>query len=246
MKENKYDDAIFFEQYKNMSRSTQGLSGAGEWHVFQKMFPPLTGRRVLDLGCGFGWHCAFAADRGASLVVGTDLSENMLAEARKRNARPVIEYRQVAMEDICFPDASFDVVISSLAFHYVQDFPAMCNRIFRLLTPGGDFLFSVEHPIFTAQGPQRWHCDADGNPLHWPVDNYFREGLRSANFLGETVQKYHRTLTTWLNSVLLSGFSLKEIIEPVPSEEMLATIPDMEQERRRPMMMLISAKKERL
>ena len=54
MKENKYDNNRFFSQYSQMSRSVDGLKGAGEWHVLQKMLPDFTGKRVLDLGCGFG------------------------------------------------------------------------------------------------------------------------------------------------------------------------------------------------
>ena len=74
MKENKYDDEIFFNQYSQMSRSVDGLKGAGEWHVLQKMLPDFQGKRVLDLGCGFGWHCRYAVEHGASHVVGIDLS----------------------------------------------------------------------------------------------------------------------------------------------------------------------------
>lgn len=42
-------------------RSVEGLSAAGEWHALQKLFPDFSGKRVLDLGCGFGWHCRYAA-----------------------------------------------------------------------------------------------------------------------------------------------------------------------------------------
>ena len=65
MKENKYDDDRFFSQYAQMSRSVEGLQGAGEWHILQKMLPDFTDKRVLDLGCGFGWHCIYAIEHGA-------------------------------------------------------------------------------------------------------------------------------------------------------------------------------------
>ena len=61
MKENKYDDSVFFEQYSHMPRSEQGLSAAGEWPALKALLPELAGKRVLDLGCGFGWHCRYAA-----------------------------------------------------------------------------------------------------------------------------------------------------------------------------------------
>lgn len=65
MKENKYDDEIFFDRYSQMSRSVNGLKGAGEWHALRSMFPAFKGKRVLDLGCGFGWHCLYAVEHGA-------------------------------------------------------------------------------------------------------------------------------------------------------------------------------------
>lgn len=83
MKENRYDDAVFFEKYSQVNRSRQGLSGAGEWGAFKKLLPDFAGKRVLDLGCGYGWHCMYAAEQGASSVVGIDLSERMLSVARE-------------------------------------------------------------------------------------------------------------------------------------------------------------------
>lgn len=66
MKENNYDNPGFFSQYRRFPRSVEGLSAAGEWHALQKLFPDFSGKRVLDLGCGFGWHCRYAADHGAA------------------------------------------------------------------------------------------------------------------------------------------------------------------------------------
>ena len=57
MKENKYDDDVFFNKYKEMNRSVQGLEGAGEWSQLKQLLPDFEGKRVLDLGCGYGWHC---------------------------------------------------------------------------------------------------------------------------------------------------------------------------------------------
>ena len=75
MKENKYDDESFFKKYSEMDRSKQGLKGAGEWSELQKVLPEFSGKRVLDLGCGYGWHCLYAAQNGAQYVLGTDISE---------------------------------------------------------------------------------------------------------------------------------------------------------------------------
>lgn len=226
-----------------MSRSKNGLEGAGEWHELKNMLPDFRNKRVLDLGCGFGWHCRYAAENGARLVVGIDISQKMLSVAKSKTQYENIKYIRMAIEDIDFPEESFDVVISSLALHYVESFEDVLARVYKCLSKGGDFVFSVEHPIFTAQGPQDWYYDDKGNILHWPVDHYFTEGIRNAKFLGEEVIKYHRTLTTYLNSLIKAGFEITGVVEPKPSEDMLNTIPGMLNELRRPMMLLVSARK---
>lgn len=210
----------------------------------KKLLPDFKGKRVLDIGCGFGWHCIYAAEQSASYVLGTDISDKMLAVAKEKTNSPNVDYREIAMEDMDFPPDTFDVIISSLAFHYTPDFQDVCRRVYQCLTVGGDFVFSVEHPVFTTQGAQDWSYDANGNRDHWPVDNYFDEGERDAVFLGEHVVKYHKTLTTYLNTLLQTGFDITGIVEPQPAEHLLDTVPGMRDELRRPMMLLVSARKE--
>lgn len=242
MKENKYDDPEFFKEYKQIARFTGGLEAAGEWPEFQKILPDLRGKRVLDLGCGFGWHCRYAVEKGAKAVVGVDLSEKMLQEARTKTDSPLIEYVRMAIEDIDYPEDSFDVVISSLVFHYIESFADICRKVNRCLVRGGNFIFSVEHPVFTAQGNQEWYCDNNGKPLHWPVDHYFKEGRREAIFLGKEVTKYHRTLTTYINTLLEHEFEITKFVEPKPAAHLMNE-PGMNDELRRPMMLLIAASK---
>lgn len=243
MKENRYDDEGFFAAYSQFPRSIEGLNAAGEWHALQKLLPDFAGKRVLDIGCGFGWHCVYAADQGAARVLGIDISERMLAVARQKNQAPQVEYRRVAMEDMDFEADSFDVALSSLAFHYTPDFADICGRVHRCLGAGGEFVFSVEHPVFTAVGGQDWFRDAQGTPLHWPMDRYFSEGERHTLFLGEPVIKYHRTLTTYLSALLGGGFAVTALVEPQPAPHLLDSVPGMRDELRRPMMLLIRAKR---
>ncbi len=242
MKENRYDDPIFFEKYSHMPRSEHGLEAAGEWEALQTLLPDFAHKRMLDLGCGYGWHCIYALEHGAAAVTGVDISEKMLAVARKETGAGNVSYIHAAMEDVDFPDGSFDVVLSSLALHYVASFTDMARKIYRWLAPGGDFVFSIEHPIFTAYGNQDWYRDAEGNILHFPVDNYFFEGAREAVFLGERVTKYHHTLTTVLDGLLSCGFTLRRVVEPQPPARML-DMEGMRDELRRPMMLLAAARK---
>lgn len=243
MRQNKYDDNIFFEKYSQMDRSVKGLTGAGEWHILKNMLPDFKNKRILDLGCGFGWHCQYAYEHGASKIVGVDISERMLSAAKEKTSSS-IRYICKPIEDIDFEDSSFDIVISSLAFHYLKSFEDISERAYHILDDGGSFVFSVEHPIFTAFGTQEWYVNKNGEILHWPVDNYFYEGERKANFLGEEVFKYHKTLTTYINGLLKNGFIIKELIEPQPEEILIKEIPEMKNELRRPMMLLISAVKQ--
>lgn len=79
--------------------------------------------------------------------------------------------------------------------------------------------------------------------MHWPVDRYFEEGKRKAIFLGEEVIKYHRSLTTYLNTLFRYGFEITNIIELKPEERFLNTSSEMKDELRRPMMLIIGARK---
>lgn len=243
MKQNKYDDPEFFNNYSQMPRSVEGLKAAGEWEELRSMLPDLQDKRVLDLGCGFGWHCRYAREQHARSVVGIDLSENMLVRAKQTTDDPAIEYRQLAIEDIDFHEGEFDVVLSSLALHYVEQFDNVVQKVHHCLVPGGTFVLSVEHPVFTALASQDWHYDSQGQRLHWPVDNYQDEGLRQANFLDNEVLKYHRTVATYMNVLIESGFKITKISEPKPSDKMLTDIPEMRDETRRPIFLIIAAVK---
>ncbi len=242
MKENIYDNDTFFEKYGQMTRSQKGLSGAGEWQYFQSLLPDFKGKRVLDLGCGYGWHCIYAMENGAASVVGIDISNKMLEVAKQKTPFPEVEYRNCAIEDIDFAEKSFDVILSSLAFHYVEGYDALIKKLHMMLTPEGTLIFTVEHPIFTSEGSQNWIYNTEGEIQHFPVDNYYYEGKRDTVFLGEKVVKYHRTLTTYFNTLLSNGFAINHIIEPKPLENMLDS-PGMIDEMRRPMMLIISATK---
>lgn len=128
--------------------------------------------------------------------------KKMLDEARRKFPSPAIRFLRMPIEDYDYPPEQFDAVLSSLAFHYIESFDDICRKVARTLLPGGSFVFSAEHPVFTAEGSQQWIRGDAGEPLHWPVDNYYIEGKRSAVFLGEPVAKYHRTLTAYVNGLL--------------------------------------------
>lgn len=239
---NLYDNEKFFDEYARMDRSRKGLSGAGEWHQLKRFFPELSGKRVLDLGCGYGWHCKYAAECGAESVLGIDLSVRMIAEAKKRNADEKIRYEVCGLDSYSYPEQEYDLVISNLVLHYIEDLDEVYRKVHRTLKRDGVFIFNIEHPVFTGSVNQEWICDEEGRPKYWPVDRYFYPGERVTNFLGQAVVKQHHTLTQILMGLIGCGFEIEAVEEAMPAPETL-TIPGMADEMRRPMMLLVRAKK---
>lgn len=239
---NEYDNEKFFEKYAKMPRSREGLCAAGEWHQLKPLFPALQGKKVLDLGCGYGWHCKFAAEQGATQVLGLDVSQKMIEEAKKRNVEDQIEYRVCGIEAYEYPVNTWDCVVSNLALHYIQNIEDIFQKVYRTLKPGGVFLFNIEHPIFTAGVGQDWIYTNEGNPQYWPIDDYFYPGERNTHFLGHDVMKQHHTLSQILMGLLDSGFELKAVEEAEPPKDMM-NIPGMRDELRRPMMLLVKGVK---
>jgi 2-polyprenyl-3-methyl-5-hydroxy-6-metoxy-1,4-benzoquinol methylase len=120
--QNVYDDPQFSAGYSRLDRFQSGWGGGMEHESFLQLLGDVSGRRVLDLGCGGGQLAFHLAEAGASEVVGIDASARMLEVARTQFAHTRVIYRQAAMEEAEFSIREFDVVVSSLAFHYVQDY----------------------------------------------------------------------------------------------------------------------------
>ncbi|MGI6009884.1 MAG: class I SAM-dependent methyltransferase [Ruminococcus sp.] len=236
-----YDDEMFFKEYSKMPRSEDGLNSAGEWHQLKPLFPPLQGKHVLDLGCGYGWHCKFSEEQGAACVLGIDASRKMIEEAKRRNAGAGITYCVCPIEEYEYPEHTWDCVISNLVLHYIENLDEIFWKVHRTLKENGVFIFNIEHPVFTAGVGQDWIYAKDGRPACWPVDNYFVAGERSTHFLGCDVKKQHHTLTQILMGLLNNGFVIEAVEEAQPPKEML-DIPGMKDELRRPMMLLVKAK----
>ncbi len=242
MAQNIYDKPEFFEGYSQLSRSVHGLDGAAEWGSIRAVLPELRGRRVVDLGCGFGWFARFAASQGAASVLGLDLSENMIARARRETADEMVQYRIADLDRLELPEAGFDFAYSSLAFHYVEDFTRLVATIHAALVPGGDFVFSIEHPIYMAPATPMWSTDGDRRRI-WPLDGYSREGERTTDWLAKGVVKYHRTIGTTLNTLIGAGFAIRHVEEWRPSAEQLQDHPEWTEEMDRPMFLLIAAQR---
>jgi SAM-dependent methyltransferase len=239
MSQNIYDDDAFFAGYSKLRRSVEGLAGAPEWPALRAMLPPLAGAHVLDLGCGFGWFCRFAAGEGAAEILGVDLSENMLAEARI--AGGPIAYTRADLETLPIAPGAWDVIYSSLTLHYIADLAGLIGRIAAGLRPGGRFVASVEHPIFTAPTAPGWHS-TDGQQS-WKLNAYLCEGPRTTNWFAPGVIKQHRTTGTYTTLLLQSGLTLTHLEEWGPSPAQIAETPAWAAERDRPPFLLLAARK---
>jgi SAM-dependent methyltransferase len=240
--QNIYDTADFFDEYIKLDRQAKGLAGAPEWPRLRAMLPDLKGLRILDLGCGMGWFARWARENGAAHVRGIDLSQNMLNKARDKTEIDGIEYERADMDELKLPDGAYDLVFSSLAFHYLLNFPALIQEVQKSLTSKGRLVFSIEHPIFT--GPTRggFITDEEGREI-WPLDAYGKEGLRLREWFVDGVRKQHRTVGTYINVLLEAGFELTDFVEWCPTEKELEKIPSLKTELIRPMFLLMGATK---
>ncbi|GGO56957.1 Methyltransferase domain-containing protein [Roseovarius pacificus] len=240
MTQNIYDNPDFFAGYSQLPRQVQGLDGAPEWPAIRALLPDMTGKRVVDLGCGFGWASRWFREQGAETVLGLDLSQNMIDRAQADTRDAAITYRIADLDTLDLPEATFDLVYSALTFHYVADFGRLIRMIHRALAPGGDLVFTIEHPIFMAAAHPHWTQDEDGRKT-WPVNGYSREGERRTDWFVKGVLKHHRTLATTLNTLVGAGFTLRRIEEFAPTPEQIQAMPELAEELERPMMLLVSA-----
>jgi SAM-dependent methyltransferase len=241
MSQNIYDQPDFFAGYSQFRRSREGLAGAPEWPALRAMLPPLAGLRVLDLGCGFGAFARWAGEMGAERVLGVDLSQNMLERARAETHDPAVAYVHGDIEQLQLHDASFDLVYSSLALHYIEALDAVCGTLQRLLSPGGHFVFSVEHPIYTAPRNPGWQTDASGATI-WPLNDYLREGPRVTEWITAGVIKQHRTIASYVTSLHAHGFQLTYLNEWGPDAAQIAEHPEWANEVDRPPFLLMGAR----
>lgn len=243
-KQNIYDNETFFAGYKKIRDNEANANNLFEIPALFSMMPDLKGKKVLDLGCGFGEHCRQFVNRGAEKVVGIDISEKMLEVARVENCDPKITYLNMPMEDIAELQDTFDIVISSLAFHYVEDFEGVIRNIHNLLKENGIFIFSQENPLCTCHsGGDRWTRDENGNKLYMNLADYGVEGERKTVWFVDDVKIYHRTFSTIVNALIEAGFTIEKMIEPLPTEELLEKYPDYGDLFHKPDFLLIRVKK---
>ena len=144
-KQSVYDKDGFFELYQKLRSNPNSLNEIVEKPTMLGLVGDVSGKRILDLGCGCGEHLQLYLERGAAFVAGIDLSQSMLQQAAKNLAefRPHFLLEQAPMERLeRLNEGHFDLITSSFAFHYVQDFSALLAKIYAKLKPNGQLVFS--------------------------------------------------------------------------------------------------------
>lgn len=245
MQQNIYDNNEFFENYKNTRLSDNSFNKLLEQPAMRKLIPDVQCKSVLDLGCGFGFNCQEFALAGAKRVVGIDLSEKMIEEAKATNNADNITYQVMSMVDIDTLNEKFDFVFSSLAFHYIEDFEKLISKIFSVLNNDGVLLFSQEHPIVTAvkNNGENYVKKLNGSIKGFLLNNYADMSIRKEKWFVDGVEKYHRTFSYIINTLIKCGFTIEAIDEPLPSEEALKIRNGLQKEYIKPTFLIVRAKK---
>lgn len=244
--QNIFDNSRFFSGYSEL-REGPNFNDWLEQPAMAALLPPVEGAKVLDIGCGFGRNCADFLERGARDVVGIDISEKMLSVARKEHSAPRLRFLNLDMDSLpsgLEGEGPFDLVYSSLAFHYSQNWSRLCAAVAGLLSPGGVLLFSQEHPVVTApvDGSERWTKDSSGR-ARYLLSDYPAEGERSVKWFVDGVIHQHRTFSTIINGLVDAGLRIAEVAEPCPGKAALKAVPGLKRELVKPSFLIVKAEK---
>lgn len=213
----------------------------------------VAGKQVLDAGCGEGRFARMLAERGAQ-VTAIDLSDGMVGHAMAAEAdKPLgIEYHVCNMTDLGLFPGPFDVAVAYLSIIDVADYERAIQEIAGVLNRGGQFLFSIVHPCFAPPGASWEPRDPrripirNADKLYKKIDNYYP--ARELRFKmwptapAETVN-YHRPISDYTRATRSAGFVVREIAEPVPSDDVLVQRDDLREFLRAPYFMVFDCEK---
>lgn len=243
---NVYDNSIFFEEYQSMRANKINANNLIEIPIIKSMLPTLKDKTILDLGCGAGDMDKYFIEQDAKYVLATDISKNMINIANEVNGNEKIEFKVLKMEDLETVTQKFDIVYSSLAFHYIEDFNKLLKDIYNLLNPNGVLIFSQESPINTSTTKESKDdtrkIEKDGKQ-YVLLNGYCREGERKIWWNDTFVTKYHRTYATLVNLLIKNNFEILEIKDSYASEEAIALCPKYKYQIDKPYFTFVKALK---
>lgn len=183
---------------------------------------------LVDVGCGEGQVARVATTAGMD-VVGIDPAHNQVSVATQRAGGP--SYAQGSATAMGLGSAVADMAIACLVFEHIPDVDAALAEVARILKPGGEFLFLLNHPLLQTPG-SGWIDDQMIDPpeLYWRVGPYLEE----ADVVEEVekdvfIRFFHRPLSRYLNAAIGLGLQLELMVEPSPPPGFLARTPEYAQ-----------------
>jgi SAM-dependent methyltransferase len=120
------------------------------------------------------------------------------------------------IEDFAAPPGAFDLVVSRMALHYVEDIARVLSACHACLSPGGRVVFTVAHPVITSHDARASTAELRAD---WVVDDYFAGGPRELDWLGAAVVWHHRTIEAYVAALQGAGFALTSLRECAPRRE---------------------------
>ena len=190
----------------------------------------VSGKRVLDLGCGEGRFCRMLTARDAA-TVGLDLIRDMVVAARERDPGSGL-YVQGSGDVLPFGEAAFDLVVSYLTLIDITDFRSAIEESARVLRPGGHLLVANLSAFITAS--DGWERDTDGRRLYKRVDRYLETHGVVLEGNGMRFLNWHRPLDAYMEAFLNAGLILRRFLEPTPADQSLRDDPRFEGDFRVP------------
>lgn len=210
-----WQDAEAVAEYVHSVRARAPVMQFIERPALWALVGQVDGLDMVDLGCGPGDFARQCVGRGAASVVAVDSSAAMLRHAVSAVG---VRYVEARMESLALPTSSADLVVSSMALHFLEDAGGVVRRAYDWLRPGGRLVFTVEHPLVTASTRAQWVQQGKASPA-WPVDSYLTEGPRTEARGDLAVARWHRPVARWVMWVLDAGFRLDALTEPAGSPE---------------------------
>lgn len=194
---------------------------------------PTRDLNVLDLGCGEGYFARGLKKQGAGKVTGIDISEEMIrgAQAREASEQLGIDYRQGLATDLdAVPAQSFDICVAVFLFNYLdlKQTQHTMREVYRVLKPGGRFIFAVPHPslAFVTEKVAPFYFDSAGKGYFSGRDCQFEGKIWRRDGKSVPVRSVHKTLEDYMSSLATAGFeTMPQLAELRATEEHLAQDP---------------------
>ncbi|CAM5796285.1 MULTISPECIES: class I SAM-dependent methyltransferase [Brevibacillus] len=232
-----FDDDCIFQNYMARREGQENANDTLEKPLIREMMGDVSGLSVLDLGCGDARFGIELLEAGCADYLGVEGSHNMVEAAAGNLHGYPAKVVHSTIEDWPFPAGRFDLVLSRLVLHYIEDLDSLYCRIHQALKPGGRLLFSVEHPVITST------LQTAGQRTNWLVDQYFVNGPRQQHWMGGTVSKYHRTIEDYFLGLQKAGFTVEQLRESRPLRENFLHQETYERRMRIPLFLLLSGRK---